>query len=115
MSTRTSADVVLSLRAQVKEARSALSKIASVLGCEPEDDDDLVEACRLLVRERDDALEAARFAESERYTMETWGIALTECRQELAKALAQLVTIRSHHGSESAERATGPCGAELRC
>jgi hypothetical protein len=36
-----------------------LAQIAEAFGCVPDDDDDLVEAARLLVRERDDALAKA--------------------------------------------------------
>jgi len=39
----------------VAAMRYVLSRIAEALGCEPESDDDLVEAVRLLVSERDEA------------------------------------------------------------
>jgi len=38
---------------------SALARIAEAFGCKPDDDDDLVEAARLLVRERDEAVAKA--------------------------------------------------------
>jgi hypothetical protein len=38
---------------------SALARIAEAFRCEPDDDDDLVEAARLLVRERDEAVAKA--------------------------------------------------------
>jgi hypothetical protein len=52
----TTADDLRDLRAM----RHVLSRIAETMGCEPEDDDDLVEAVRLLVTERDQAKERAR-------------------------------------------------------
>ena len=45
-------------RAAQKDARSArstLKRIAAAMSCDPDDDDDLVEAVRLLVEERDAA------------------------------------------------------------
>ena len=39
---------------QRSEARAALHRIAVLMQCEPDDDDDLVEAVRLLVSERDE-------------------------------------------------------------
>jgi hypothetical protein len=45
--------------AQAASSGSALARIAAAFGCEPDDDDDLVEAARLLVRERDEAVAKA--------------------------------------------------------
>ena len=44
----------------VAAMRYVLSRIAEAMGCEPESDDDLVEAVRLLVSERDQAQAQAR-------------------------------------------------------
>lgn len=41
---------------QLEAARATLRRIAEAMGCEPDDDDDLVEAVRMLVRERDSVL-----------------------------------------------------------
>jgi len=43
---------------------AALARIAAAFGCKPDDDDDLVEAARLLVRERDEAIKRAEAAEA---------------------------------------------------
>lgn len=52
---------------QRSEARAALHRIAVLMQCEPDDDDDLVEAVRMLVSERDDAMRAlARALDAER-------------------------------------------------
>lgn len=42
------------------EALAALRRLAETMGCKPDDNDDLVEAVRLLVRERDEAIKAQR-------------------------------------------------------
>ena len=38
-----------------KRMRRTLARVTEAMACEPDDDDDLVEAVRLLVRERDEA------------------------------------------------------------
>jgi hypothetical protein len=58
------------LRARVDELEaasgdSALARIAAAFGCKPDDHDDLVEAARLLVRERDEAVEKAASGNSQ--------------------------------------------------
>jgi hypothetical protein len=50
---------------QAASGDSALARIAAAFGCKPDDDDDLVEAARLLVRERDEAVEKAASGNSQ--------------------------------------------------
>lgn len=51
-----------------KRMRSTLARIAEAMDCEPDDDDDLAEAVRLLVNERDEAVEALEEREGDMHT-----------------------------------------------
>ena len=53
------ADEYLSLRVAYSKARNALQQAAAAFGCQPDDDADLVEAAKLLVKERDTAVAKA--------------------------------------------------------
>jgi hypothetical protein len=64
--------------AQAASGGGVLARIAEAFGCDPDDDDDLVEAARLLVRERDQAVAKAASGggEGEPYMVTASGIPL---------------------------------------
>jgi alcohol dehydrogenase class IV len=81
----------------VAAMRYVLSRIAEALGCEPESDDDLVEAVRLLVAERDLAKSLHDVAVSQRDGRE-W--LLREVERELDEARAEVERLRARYGED---------------
>ena len=70
---------------RVIELEATFDRIAVAMGCEPEDNDDLVEAVRLLVQERDAAVQRAKRAKHLH----------AEAEADLARLSVRLVDIES--------------------
>ena len=97
-----------------KRMRSTLARIAEAMDCEPDDDDDLAEAVRLLVNERDEAVEALEEREGDMHTRiragydktiaDSWRAKVAEVERERDAARSQVKAWQSEELSRRTER-----------